>query len=56
VNNGWIHDQDNDKIIRNENESDYLLAQEKGYNTYTKVEDSKCEAAQKWWAANKDFW
>jgi hypothetical protein len=56
INNGWIHNQDNDKIIRDEKGNDYVLAQEKGYNTYTKVDDSKCEAAQKWWAANQDFW
>lgn len=56
VKSGWIHDQDNDKIIRDEKGNDYLLAQEKGYNTYTKVDDSKCEAAQKWWRENKEFW
>lgn len=56
VKNGWIHDQDNDKIIRDEKGNDYLLAQEKGHNTYTKVDDSKCESAQKWWKENKDFW
>ncbi|MFN3909153.1 MAG: DUF6607 family protein [Flavobacterium sp.] len=56
VKNGWIHDQDNDKIIRDEKGNDYLLAQEKGHNTYTKVDDSKCESAQKWWRENKDFW
>jgi hypothetical protein len=54
--NGWIHDQDNDKIIRDEKGNDYLLAQEKGHNTYTKVDDSRCEAAQKWWKENKAFW
>ena len=56
VNNGWIHDQDNDKIIKDERGNNYILAQEKGHNTYTKVDDSKCEAAQKWWRENKDFW
>ena len=56
VKNGWIHNQDNDKIIRDVNGTDYLLAQEKGYNTYTKVADSKCEAAQKWWKENQEFW
>ncbi|WP_412464022.1 DUF6607 family protein [Flavobacterium mekongense] len=56
VKNGWIHNQDNDKIIRDEKGTDYLLAQEKGYNTYTKVADSKCEAAQKWWKENQEFW
>lgn len=56
TNFGWIHDQDNDKIIRDENGNDYVLAKEKGHNIYTKVDDSKCEAAQKWWKENKDFW
>ena len=56
VKDGWIHNQDNDKVIRDEKGNEYLLAQEKGYNTYTKVDDSKCEAAQKWWAENRDFW
>lgn len=54
--NGWIHNQDNDKIIRDEKVNDYLLAQEKGYNTYTRVDDSKCKSAQKWWKENQDFW
>ena len=56
VKDGWIHNQDNDKIIRDEKGNDYLLAQEKGYNIYAKVDDSKCEAAQKWWKENKEFW
>ncbi|WP_274476416.1 DUF6607 family protein [Mangrovimonas aestuarii] len=54
--NGWIHDQNNDKIIRENNKVDILLAQEKGYNTYTKVDDSKCKAAQDWWAENQSKW
>lgn len=56
VKDGWIHSQDNDKVIRDKKGRDYVLAQEKGYNTYTKIDDSKCEYAQKWWEQNKDFW
>lgn len=56
TNTGWIHDQDNDKVIRKEGLEDVLLAQEKGYNTYTKVDDAKCKAAQKWWKQNKKSW
>ena len=56
VNNGWIHDQDNDKVIREEGKDDVLLAQEKGYNTYVKVEDSKCKSAQDYWTENKIKW
>lgn len=53
---GWLHEQDNDKIIRKDGAEDVLLAQEKGYNTYVKVADEKCKAATDWWAKHKDFW
>lgn len=53
---GWLHEQDNDKIVRDEKGKDVVLAQEKGYDTYTKVADSKCIAAQKWWETNKPLW
>lgn len=52
---GWVHEQDNDKIIRAE-EGDILLAQEKGWNTYTKTDDNKCEVAVKWWDKNQAYW
>ncbi|MBO0321599.1 hypothetical protein J0X14_04760 [Muricauda sp. CAU 1633] len=53
---GWVHEQDNDKIIRKEDKADVLLAQEKGMNIYTKVADDKCKVAQDWWNQHKDFW
>ena len=53
---GWFHDQDNDKIIRSESDTDILLAKEKGYNTYNKIDDSKCKYGQDWWIENKDKW
>ena len=53
---GWIHDQDNDKLIREVNKKDIVLAQEKGYNTYKKVENERCIAAQVFWKDNKELW
>lgn len=53
---GWVHDQDNSKVIREADKDDYVLAKEKGYNTYKKVDDSKCKAAKDWWIANNDKW
>ncbi|HMI06547.1 MAG TPA: DUF6607 family protein [Flavobacterium sp.] len=53
---GWIHDQDNIKIIRDDNGNDVILAKEKGHDVYTKVADSKCASAQKYWAENKNVW
>lgn len=53
---GWVHDQDNDKVIREDGKADFILAQEKGFNTYTKVNDSKCKAAQDYWTENQEKW
>tara|TARA_B110000503_G_scaffold142995_1_gene242015 strand:+ start:2055 stop:2957 length:903 start_codon:yes stop_codon:yes gene_type:complete len=53
---GWIHDQDNDKVIRKDGDADFVLAQEKGLNTYVKVADSKCKSAQDWWKENQAMW
>lgn len=53
---GWVHDQDNAKIIREKNKDDEIIAHEKGYNTYKKVDDSRCQAAQDWWKTNFDKW
>jgi hypothetical protein len=53
---GWNHEQDNDKLIRDNAGKDVLLAQEKGLDVYTKVADSKCLAAQNWWKENKAVW
>ncbi|PKV49246.1 hypothetical protein ATE84_1266 [Aquimarina sp. MAR_2010_214] len=54
--NGWVHDQNNDKVIREAGKADVILAKEKGYNTYVKVDDSKCKAAANWWKENNQKW
>lgn len=53
---GWVHDQDNQKIYREHGAEDIHIADEKGYNTYVKLEDSKCQAAINWWKENGAFW
>lgn len=53
---GWVHDQDNLKIIRKSGQKDIKLAAEKGYNTYVKVDDERCKKAQEWWASNHKSW
>lgn len=52
---GWVHEQDNSKIIRDAS-GDKILAQEKGFNTYKIQDDSKCDAAVKWWSENQGYW
>ena len=57
VNYGWIHDQDNKKVIRdNKQNKEYEIAAEKGFNKYVKVDDSKCIEAAEWWNENSKKW
>lgn len=56
VESGWIHDQDNQKIVRESGKEDFVLAEEKGINIYKRVEDSKCQAAKYWWLENSEYW
>lgn len=51
---GWVHEQDNDKVLRKA--GDQRIAQEKGWNEYKKVEDSKCSPAVTWWNDNNAYW
>ncbi|MFT4567976.1 MAG: hypothetical protein ACI9FN_002944 [Saprospiraceae bacterium] len=53
---GWLHEQDNDKVIRAPNKEDILLTQEKGYNIYKKRKLSDCQVAIDWWAENENKW
>jgi len=53
---GWIHEQDNAKLIRDDSGKDVLLAEEKGMDIYKKVPDIKCIAAQNWWKENNAIW
>lgn len=53
---GWLHEQDNKKIIRADGQPDKWLVEEKGYNNYVKISDSKCAAAKTFWREHQQFW
>ena len=53
---GWIHDQDNKKIQKENDKNQSILAHEKGYSTYTRVSDEDCKAAVEWWEKNSNKW
>ena len=53
---GWIHDQDNKKIQKENDKNQSVLAHEKGYSTYTRVSDEDCKAAVEWWEKNSNKW
>ena len=53
---GWIHNQDNEKLVRDDSGKDVLLAKEKGFDVYTKVADVKCKAGQDYWKKYAALW
>ena len=52
---GWVHDQDNKKILKIEGE-EIVLAEEKGLSPYKRVSSKKCAKALEWWANNEEKW
>ena len=56
IDEGWIHDQDNKKIKKDDAGNESVLAHEKGFSTYTKVPDAECKAAVDWWMKNSNKW
>jgi hypothetical protein len=52
---GWVHDQDNKKILKKEGE-EILLAEEKGLSPYKRVSSKKCAKALEWWVNNEEKW
>lgn len=53
---GWLHEQNNLKIMRSDDGRDSVLVEEKGRNSYRKTDPSRCRVAEKWWAAHQPFW
>ena len=52
---GYLHEQDNQKIIRTQG-TDLLLVEEKGWNTYKRINEKECSAAKAYWEKNKGYW
>jgi hypothetical protein len=52
---GWMYEQDNKKIIRSA-AGDKLLAQEKGYEEFTKAPEAEFKYAQGWWKKQESYW
>jgi hypothetical protein len=52
---GWMFEQDNNKVARGA-DGDRLVAQEKGYEEFTKVDEAKFAYAKKWWTGQQAYW
>ena len=55
TNGGWMFEQDNKKVVRTP-QGDKLIAVEKGYEEFTKIDPGKFAYAQKWWDEQKNYW
>ena len=53
---GWIHNQDNKKVVRKDGADDQVIVEEKGLEYYKKVEDGKCKLAQNYWNEYAPVW
>lgn len=53
---GWIHFQDNRKVIDREDEPARVIAHEVGLNTYTRTESELAPLALEWWDEHGEFW
>lgn len=53
---GWMHDQDNKKVLRKDGAKDETIVEEKGREYYTKVDDAKCIIAQNYWNEYAPLW
>lgn len=54
--NGWIHWQDNRKVIDRDHQPAMVLCYETGLNSYIKAARPEAEAAKVWWQENAEFW
>ncbi|AKQ39280.1 hypothetical protein J5295_00735 [Riemerella anatipestifer] len=53
---GWLHFQDNKKILRQDNQEDTIVAEEIGKEYYKKIDDKKCLIAQNYWKEYAPLW
>lgn len=53
---GWLHNQDNKKVLRTDGQEDLVIAEEKGLEYYKKVDDAKCIIAKNYWNEYAPLW
>jgi len=56
TNDGWIHFQDNRKVVDRDGQPPRVLVHEVGINTYTRTTTEFTAAAEEWWTANGETW
>jgi len=55
-NRGWVHAQDNRKVVDREGEPRRVLCFESGLNRYVRQADPRAAVAKTWWSEHSAFW
>ena len=56
LNDGWIHEQDNTKVIRSKKGSKTSISKEIGINKYMALKNFDISAGEAYWEKTKRFW
>ena len=54
--NGWTHEQDNTKTVRDGQRTEETLVREFGFNDYRNIDGFDFEPAQIYWTETSDYW
>lgn len=54
--NGWAHEQDNSKVVRDKSASSSTLVREFGFNDYQKIAGHDFSPAYTYWGKTKNYW
>ncbi|MBN8480904.1 MAG: hypothetical protein J0L88_04860 [Xanthomonadales bacterium] len=53
---GWVHEQDNTKLVIDADGTRHALAREHGVNSYTRITDLDFGPGREYWAKTKAYW
>ncbi len=53
---GWVHEQDNTKLVIAADGTRHALARERGINSYTRISDVDFEPGRAYWSKTKGYW
>lgn len=53
---GWLHEQDNTKLVLDGDQAGTLLAREHGLNHYTRINDYDFSPGLAYWSRTEEFW
>ena len=54
--NGWVHEQENFKVLLNKDGSKKFIAKETGLNRYQRIRDFDFSEGDIYWESTKDYW